>query len=261
MSHLRPSEHRKLIRLVGEKCEVHCKLNGKRTKGLWDTGAQVSGVSRRWLQINFPGLMLRDISELVERLDIQAANKENMPIDGWVELSFQLMSGPAIRVPFLVFRDEISVPIIGFNVILELMKIGSVDLVAEVMAAMGLDQEKAVKTINIVQTAGSLSLSNVKVSKKKVIIGAGQAVQVRCHAPVGLLESATPALFQPDEAQSWPEALTVNDKLLTLKKGICRKVPITVINTSRHDVILPPNTPLWWPTREIAICFYFTPKK
>ena len=243
LSHLRPSEHRKLIRLVGEKCEVNCKLNGKRTKGLWDTGAQVSGISRGWLGRNFPELVLRDVCDLLERnLDIQAANKENMPIDGWVELTFQLTSGPAICVPFLVFSDEISVPIIGFNVIFELLKVGSVDLVAEVMAAMGLDKDKAVKTINIIQSAGSLPLSEVKVGKKAVTVGAGQSVQVRCLAPVGLLESATPVLFQPDEVQGWPEALAINDKLLMLQKGISRKVPVTVVNTSKHDIILPPNT-------------------
>ena len=114
LSHLRPSAHRKLIRLVGEKCEVNCTLNGKRAKGLWDTGAQVSGVSKNWLILNFPELLLRDVSELVGGdLDIQAANQENMPIDGWVELSFQLSSGPATTVPFLVFREEMSTPIIG----------------------------------------------------------------------------------------------------------------------------------------------------
>ena len=242
-SHLRPAEHRKLIRLVGEKCEVNCKLNGKWAKGLWDTGAQVSGLSRGWLKHNFPELELRDVGELIERnLDIQAANKEEMLVDGWVELEFQLMSGPAIRVPFLVFRDEVSVPIIGFNVIFELLKIGSVDLVAEVMAAMGLNKDKAVQTISILQSANSLPLSSVKVGKKVVTVGAGQSVQVRCLAPVGLLESATPALFQPDEVQGWPEALTINDKLLMLQKGICRKVSVTVVNTSKHDVVLPPNT-------------------
>ena len=92
-------------------CEVNCRLNGKRTKGLWDTGAQVSVVSRNWLILNLPELLLRDISELVGgELDIQAENKGNMQIDGWVGLSFQLASGPAITVPFLVFSEEISTP-------------------------------------------------------------------------------------------------------------------------------------------------------
>ena len=241
-SHLLPSEHRKLIRLVGEKCEVNCILNGLVTKGLWDTGAMVSVVSKKWLKKNFPKLKLRDVSELVERsIDVQTANRKNMPCEGWVELSFRLSSGPVLRVPFLVMQDEIATPIIGFNVIVEMLKEGSVDLIAEVMAAMGLDEQKAVQTINILQAAGDRSLCEVKVSKK-VIVGAGKAVQVKCNAPAGLLDEHTPVLFQPDEVQGWPEELAINDRLLMLKKGLSRKVAVTVVNQSNHDVVLSPRT-------------------
>ena len=166
-SHLLPSEHRKLVRLVGEKCEVNCSLNGLATKGLWDTGAMVSVVSKKWLRRHFPQLEPREVSELVERsLDVQTANKKNMPCEGWVELSFQLSSGPVLHVPFLVMSDNVSTPIIGFNVIVELLKMGSVDLVAEVMGAMGIDEQKAVQTINILQDAEDRSLCEVKVAKK-----------------------------------------------------------------------------------------------
>ena len=65
--------------------------------------------------------------------------------------------------------------------IFKLLKAGDVDLVAEVMAAMGLDQEKAVKTINIIQSSGSLPSSKVSVGKKEVVIGVGQAMfEVSC---------------------------------------------------------------------------------
>ena len=42
--------------------------------------------------------------------------------------------------------------------------------------------------------------------------------------------------------QFWPESMTVNDKLLMLQKGICKKIRETVVNTSKHDVTLAPNT-------------------
>ena len=61
---------------------------------------------------------------------------------------------------------------------------------------MTLRGDEAVQTISIIQSAGSLPLSDVKVKKNKVIVAAGQAVQVRCQAPVGYLESDTPVLFQ-----------------------------------------------------------------
>ena len=103
------------------------------------------------------------------------------------------------------------------------------------MSAMGLEKEKAVKAINLIQSAGSLPLSDIRTGKKKVIVVAGQAVQVKCSTPVGLLKSITPVLFQLDETQSWSESLTVNDKLLMRQKGVCLKFPVTVINTSNHE--------------------------
>ena len=243
-SHLLPFQHRKLVRLVGERCEVQCKLDGVDTKGLWDTGAMVSVVSKVWLDDHLPGVDLKDVNELVdEDLDIRTANQQTMPYLGWVELSFQLASGYVLQVPFLVMRDDVPVPIIGFNVIAEILKGIPVDLIGEVQKAMSLDDDRMEKTINIIQNAGSCSLSDVKV-KKKIFVGAGQAMQVNCNVSVGYIESNIPVLFQPDELQDWPESLVINDKLLMLKKGVCRKVQITVVNSSKHEVFIHPNTVL-----------------
>lgn len=113
-SHLKPASHRKLIKLVGRRCEVRCQLNGLKTKGLWDTGAMISGVSRNWLSEWFPDAEVKDISELLEQpLDVRSANQGKMPFEGWVELSFQMSTGPSIQVPFLVLSGDLSTPIIG----------------------------------------------------------------------------------------------------------------------------------------------------
>ena len=44
---------RKLVKLVGEKPLVMVKLNGRETKGLWDTGAMVSLMNKDYLEENF----------------------------------------------------------------------------------------------------------------------------------------------------------------------------------------------------------------
>ena len=89
-SHISPSNHAKLVKLVGEKCEIRCKIENKVTQSLWDTGAQVSVVSQKWLDEEVPEAKLRDVKELLdEPLRIQAANKKSIPYNGWVELSFQ----------------------------------------------------------------------------------------------------------------------------------------------------------------------------
>ena len=132
--HLLPSEHRKLVRLVGKRCEVKCRLSGLVMKGLWDTGAMVSAVSETWLKDHFPDLPINSISELIdEDLDIRTANQNNMSCIGWVDLCFQLSSSgkSCINVPFLVMREDIPDPIIGFNVIHEMLRAGDVDLLKE----------------------------------------------------------------------------------------------------------------------------------
>ena len=86
-SHLSPTNHKKLIKLVGEKCLVRCNISGIPSRSLWDTGAMVSAVSKKWLRKHFRDMPIRDIDELLsEPLRVQAANKKSLPYSGWVEL-------------------------------------------------------------------------------------------------------------------------------------------------------------------------------
>ena len=244
-SHLKPSVHRKLIRLVGRRCEVRCKLNGLETKGLWDTGAMISGISKSWLMSWFPELEVRDIRELLdEPLDIRSANQGKMPFEGWVELTFQMSTGSSIQVPFLVLSGDLSTPIIGFNVIFELLKEKSVDLLDELRLAFGLDENKFEQTVNIIEAAGCDSLCAVRSVKKSVKVAAGEKLRMKCRAAVGFLEADTPVLFQPDVLQEWPEELQINEQLLMLKKGVTSKVAVSVVNVSNHSVVIPGNTVL-----------------
>ena len=64
---------------------------------------------------------------------------------------------------------------------------------------------------------------------------------MKCRASIGYLEADTPVLFQPDVLQEWPEELQINEQLLTLKKGACSKVVISVVNVSGHNVVIPGN--------------------
>ncbi len=244
-SHLKPSVHRKLIRLVGRRCEVNCTLNGLGMKGLWDTGAMVSVVSSEWLSEKFPEVTVKDISELLdEPLDIRTANQGKMPCEGWVELSFKMSTGSSIDVPFLVVNGSLSTPIIGFNVIFELLKEKSVDLLKELQNAFGLDDEKFEQTVNIIEAANSESLCDVRSAKKNVTLAAGEKVRIKCRAPVGYLESDTPVLFQPDVLQEWPEELQINEQLMMVKRGTSSKVVVSIVNVSGHKVVLPGNTVL-----------------
>ena len=61
-----------------------------------------------------------------KELDLRAANGGIIPFVGWVEVEFKLTSdtqssGP-LTVPILVARDELEYPIIGYNVIEEVIR-------------------------------------------------------------------------------------------------------------------------------------------
>ena len=127
VSHLLPKEHAQVIRLVGRKCTVKCLLNGVETEALWDTGAQVSIIPNNWVKRFSPGTDVRDIAELLGMvgLNLKMANGTDLPYKGWVELDFTLAeenSQHSIQVPFLVAKDSIDMPIVGFNVIEEITK-------------------------------------------------------------------------------------------------------------------------------------------
>ena len=76
-SHLTPKKQITVAKLEGKKCMVWCFFNGVPVEALWDTGAQVSIVSKSWLSKNLSSSKLRDTEELLgeeAELNLRAAN-------------------------------------------------------------------------------------------------------------------------------------------------------------------------------------------
>ena len=111
---------------MGRPCNFNVYLNGKQVNALWDTGAQVSIGSNKWLKRNFPSIEVKNVSEILgdgQDLTIAAANGTDIPFLGFVELKFELgKTDSSVILPMLVTRDEIEQPLIGFNVIEQLTK-------------------------------------------------------------------------------------------------------------------------------------------
>ena len=77
LSHICHQIKVRMVLLVGNKCIIDCNLNEMKTKVLWDTGSQVSVISRRFLKTNFRGLEIRNLADLLgvhTRLEVRAAN-------------------------------------------------------------------------------------------------------------------------------------------------------------------------------------------
>ena len=128
VTHLSAKQQLKISSLVGKKCEVACQLGKTESIVLWDTGSQVSILSDKFLRENFPNLKLHELSEILDEdcdLKLMAANNTPVPYIGYVEIEFELLnenSVDALSVPLLVSKADITNPIIGYNVIEEVIK-------------------------------------------------------------------------------------------------------------------------------------------
>ena len=61
--HLDWKTQRKLVKLVGEKPMLRCKLDEKEFDLLWDTGSMVSLVGRSWVEEYYPDEKIYSVSE------------------------------------------------------------------------------------------------------------------------------------------------------------------------------------------------------
>ena len=110
---------------MGEKGKIPCHLGGIATEALWDTGSQVSLVTCQWIKTHLPSehQNVYPMSALLQNDDLvlSMANNTELQYDGYIELNFQLPN-LSILVPMLVTRENISRPIMGYNVRGELLQ-------------------------------------------------------------------------------------------------------------------------------------------
>ena len=183
---------------------------------------------------------VRDISELIdEELNLTAANGTKIAYSGWVEIEVRLTSSskdePSVMVPFLITNENLEYPILGYNVIEELVQPvnllddQSTHIVAVQASFQDLDEIVLLDLIKLIQGTKADSLCTIKSSKRDVLIPAKRTVQVNCRASTGPVEEAMPVLFEPDELTPWPQGLAIHETVTTVR-GSTSKIKIDVIN-------------------------------
>ena len=244
ISHLTPTQVSSIVKLVGNRCIINCFLNERPFEALWDTGAQVSIVSRDFMKRNFPNVNLRSISDLLDDSDlvVTAVNGESIPFEGWVEMIFELKKDCApLAVPFLVSHGELNMPLIGYNVIEECIKNGLTE--HELINVFPrVPSTNVTGLFQLILRNKDAALCVVKTDKHNRIVKKGNTVKVPCRLNHGPITSATPVLFEPDETVSLPNGLSINDRLLTLKPGKSTRVMFEIENAAQHDIVLPKRT-------------------
>ncbi|CAB4023409.1 Hypothetical predicted protein [Paramuricea clavata] len=153
-------------------------------------------------------------------------------------------------VPFLVTNNSLEYPILGYNVIEELIKpMNTSDIqsahIATVQASFqGFDEKVLLELVRLIQTARANELCTIKSPKKDFVIPAKKTFKVNCRANTGPVEKTTLVLFEPDELTPCPDGLSVHETVTTVKQGSTSQVKIDVTNTTNHDIVVRKHTVL-----------------
>ena len=245
-SSLAPERKKKLLSLIGEKCTIACSLNGRECDALWDTGAQVSLISKRWLERHLKGQYeVGDISDIIGRdIKVKGAVGTEIPYAGYVVLDCRI-ADTDISVPFLVSNDRMDEPIVGFNVISHLVTTGNGVTPGHLRQSFPTLGEKTVDAvIKTLMTTDTHKISKVKLHKFDSMIKAGASISLPCRISQVVLSRQSPVLFEPESEELLPYGIELQTQLLSLKKGHNRRLFVTVTNNSSHDVRLPGRTKL-----------------
>lgn len=243
--HLTPQQQATVVGLVGKRCTVKGEINRMQTEVLWDTGAQVSIISTDFVSNNFPEVEVRNIAELLDsELKLTAANGSAIPYRGWVELKFRLApSHRELSVPFLVTDEELDAPLIGYNVIEEIIKGGGNDITKDIESSfIGLDNATAF--VNFIQSTNQTELCSIKTKNQDLVVPKRQSATIKCRANTGPIEKRTPVLFEPDETCPWPSGLELSETLFSVKKGKSSHVDVGITNNTDHDIVIKSRTSL-----------------
>ena len=258
-SHLNPKQKTAIAGLVGKRCTLTCKLENENFEVLWDTGAQVSLISEQTIEKYFPYLEIKNISELLnpnDDLDLLATNGTAIPYKGWAEIDLNIdptreNSEFQTCVPFLVTPETLDYPIVGYNVIQEIIDRDSEESsvnssnIVDCLKASFVSEVKTDKVnmlANLIKCSKSAEFCQVKTVKKNVIIPKKSAVKVTCKANTGTQPAKIPVLFEPEETEPWPSGLSVSETLLTVKGGNSCQFKLDVVNETEHDIVLGKRT-------------------
>ena len=96
-------------------------------------------------------------------------------------------------------NEKIDRPILGYNVIEELVKHDDNSVEAIYSSFPGKGRDKLDALVNFIRSSNSESICGIRTGKKDMIIPKNKTVYVTCRANTGPVEQTTPVLFEPDE--------------------------------------------------------------
>ena len=245
----------RLVKLIGNKPLFDCLLSGVSSRVLWDTGSMISLVSHDWVKENCPEADIRPIAEIIEEsgqsneidpssLSFTAANNLKVPMLGCVVLKYELGSC-SFEVPFLVTTSKLSNPIIGYNVIVHMVKSGKQQEVCDMLikSICDVDANKIEVMVNLLtkDIDDDDFLADLK-AMKPCVIPKKSSVTIKCKVKGSMVKGLDlPFVCSEPLLASWDEDLVVTESLGELVRGRTPHVNIEIRNTSGKDKFIRKN--------------------
>lgn len=241
---------------VGKRSQLKCLIGGNPVTVLFDSGSQVSIIDPEWADTCIPSYAVRPLQELIYGdLDVLEVTGHAIPYHGWVELTVNLTGNDdpnlTIQNPFLVSQLSLPQPLVGVNVLVEILKRkeSSDDAIATVISLLrstfGNEEEQVIAMVNFIQVPQRTYCdpATVRAGKDNVVIPAGKAVQVWCRVPQNFDISDLLVLYEPTEGNTALEQLSVGEGLLEINNIRRPYIKVPISNHSKHEITLPKRTP------------------
>ena len=224
-----------------------------------DIGAQITGISSDWKEHNLSKLELQPTERLlgISDLEQQVVNRTTVPYTGWDETSFAFgeeLSVKKLSVSVLVVNQELERPVIGYNVIEQLIQNNDdescfpdtnlIDTLKYSFQDLGIKQVTALinfagKKLNTPDDFGT-----VKLSKQNVVIPQGKTINVSCRVRGGPVPERIPVVFEPTIDTNVPDDPVVSESFTYLQKGSPCSITVLVQNAMNHDIVIKGQTAL-----------------
>ena len=160
---------------------------------------------------------------------------------GWSDIKIELLDECSstveeLEVPFLVIKESLDNPILGFNVIKVLVDNTSNEnaLIDSLQSNVKSIKSNNIKALaNLVNQSADHGKSLVHSMPSTTIVPAGNLISIQFKINLGNINNKIPIFFETKEFEL-PEVLETADTIVFVKSSMNQYLNIPVINNSKH---------------------------
>ena len=204
----------------------------------------VSVMNDEFLVENFPEKKVYSVDEFLENetLCLSAANNTEVPIEGVTLFDFAIDSNILFQIPFLITKEKICNPIVGYNTIEHLVVNfrKEIQLLPSLMKILpSLSVESAEVMANTIEKAAEISevLGEAKTAQSIKIPG-NCLVRVKCKTRVSFDMAEKEILFSPSDDFLGDTDLVLYESTGTLKRGKSQFINVAIYNSTPNEKFL-----------------------